>query len=130
MSEYDLEALHKAYISLEDPTEYLFSQRLFPSYKAYEEFCLGEHKEIIECWRRELKAKIKSNALKHILEVSLGETRDSLQANKLLLDSPWEESPRGRPSKEDISKELKRNVENNSRLKEDIELLHAFYKDK
>lgn len=115
------------YIREEDPSEYYFALKYFNSFSSWEDYVL-QHKEEVDSWRRALKAKIKSNALAHILEISKGETRDALSANKLLLDSPWEENPRGRPSKQDIAQETKRIVDNTTRLNEDYALYESWTK--
>lgn len=115
-----METLYHQYMQMMDPTEYYFATKIVGSWKQWEEF-VRENKEEVDSWRREMEAKVKSMCLSHILETSRGETRDSLQAAKFLLDAPWikEESKRGRPSKEEIAAEIKQTTDQLLRVQED-----------
>jgi hypothetical protein len=102
----ELHKLKEDYLRTNDPTEYFFVVKYIGTWDLWESMCNDiAYKPIIESWRRELEAKIKSDAMSRILEAARGETRDALQANKFLLDSPWikEANGRGRPSKQEGS---------------------------
>lgn len=45
-------------------------------------------------------AELKANCLANIIDCSLGETRDAMQACKYLIDFTLEKNPRGRPPKD------------------------------
>lgn len=108
-----------------DPTEYYFAKEYLGSWLKWEEF-VKDNDSVVSLWRRELEAKIKSMCLSHIIETSRGETRDSLQAAKFLLDAPWikEESKRGRPSKVDIEMETKQIASDIIRVQEDFKRIN------
>lgn len=118
----DIEELHSKYIKALDPTEYYYAIDNFQSFRNWETF-YENNKDIVDAWRRELEAKIKSMCLSQLIETSRGDTRDAIQASKFLLDAPWikEESKRGRPSKMEIENELKSQAEVHLRIKEDLE---------
>ena len=120
-SNYNIEELYKNYINMLDPTEYYYAIKYLNSWSNWEAFCLS-HPDEVGLWRRELEAKIKSMCLSHIIETSRGETRDSLQAAKYLLETPWvkDESKRGRPSKVEVQNELKNQAETYQRIQADL----------
>jgi hypothetical protein len=110
------------YMRISDPTEYSFAKRYFGSWDAWE--LLAESKEgapIINKWRKELALKLASEALARILEAAKGETRDALGANKYIYETlvaKDEKRQVGRPSREAISKEAHRLV-NEDKLREE-----------
>lgn len=117
-----LTALKPDYIRLSDPTEYYFATRYLSGWEEWERICNEtDFKPVIELWRRELEAKIKSDSLARIIDSARGETRDALQANKFLLDTPWvrEDTKRGRPTKADILSEANKIATTNERVMED-----------
>ena len=122
--EMDLDNLRIEYLRYNDPTEYTFANKVIGSWSNWEKL-REKNKDIIDSWQRELEAKIKSNAISMIFEVAQGETRDALSANKLLLDCPWKESTRGRPSKLDIQTETKRIVDDSLKTEEDYALYQS-----
>lgn len=120
---YNLQELRTKYLLLEDPTEYYFAIKVIGSWLLWEEF-IKNNTIFVESLRRELEAKIKSNALLSIIERSKGDTRDSLVASKYLVDTPWiKKSSKGRPSKESIDKEIKKLAEANNRITNDYKRL-------
>lgn len=105
---------------MSDPTEYYYATKIIGSWELWEEFIIANG-ALVNSWRRELEAKIKSNCLLYILEASKGENRDALQAAKYLLETPWlkEESKRGRPSKLEVDNETKKMADDILRVAED-----------
>lgn len=94
-----------------DPTEYRFAIAWFGSWQKWQEIASDDRfKSKIEAWRKELEIKIRSESLARIMEVAKNEgTRDSLQANKYLLEANWlPKQGKGRPSKEAIELEAKK----------------------
>jgi hypothetical protein len=123
----NIEEYYTKYIQELDPTEYYYATRVFGSWSLWEQF-VDDNKDLVNSWRRELEAKIKSMCLSSLIETSRGETRDALAAAKFLLDAPWvkDENKRGRPSKMEIDNELKSQAEIHQRIKEDLERIgHA-----
>lgn len=122
----NIETLYTEYMRYMDPTEYYFATKVVGSWPQWEEF-VKANTSLVSLWRRELEAKIKSMCLSSIIETSRGETRDSLQAAKFLLDAPWikEESKRGRPSKEDIEMETKQIASDILRVQEDYKRING-----
>ena len=98
-------SLKRLYLEEEDAIEYEFAKKYLLGWSHWER--LNENKllsEHFEKWRTELELSIRSTALKGIIEQA---TKDSgFQANKWLSDRGWIKRAAGRPSKEDINKEL------------------------
>lgn len=117
--------LHKYkedYMRIGDPTEYTFVTRYIGTWDIWESMYTDDnYKIIIDAWRRELETKIKSDAINRIIDAAKGETRDALQANKFLLDTPWlkEDTKRGRPTKQDVLSEANKIAVNDQRIAED-----------
>jgi hypothetical protein len=99
LREDDLEKNGKTYVSLRklylsycctDPTEYTFAWAVFGSWETWQQLCRSNYiKKDIETWRREVEIKIKSEAIRSIVdEMSLG-GRSSFGAAKLLLERGW-----------------------------------------
>lgn len=119
---FNLADYKEDYLRISDPTEYFFVSRIGLSWERWEELYNDlKYKPTIELWRRELEAKIKSDAMARILDAAKGETRDSLQANKFLLDSPWvkETTGRGRPSRQDVLSEANKIAVSEQRIADD-----------
>ena len=72
-------------------------------------------------WQEDLRAKIKSEALTRIQEISSEGSAQSLNAAKYLANGEYEETKntKGRPTKEMIKGELKRQVEAVQAVNED-----------
>lgn len=118
----DIDKLHRSYLLISDPSEYKFACKNFPSWKAYEDFISEEpYRTLIESWRRELSAKIQSEALDKIFSTAFSESKDSLQASKFILDKYSEgTSKRGRPSKEEIAKRTSEIVSSTDTINSDF----------
>lgn len=103
--------------------EYRFAIRHLGSWTAWEALSNEEDNiPIIDGWRRELNAKLKSDSLRRIMQAAQEETRDALQANKFLLEAPWnkdEKKRAGRPSTESIKQEAERLVDQKEKTNED-----------
>lgn len=104
--------LSRAYLKENDPAEYFFAKRHFHTWEAWKKFS-QENGPIIDLWRDELAAKLRSEALGRIIEAAKGETRDALSANKYIFetleeDTSGKQNKVGRPSKEAIQKEAQR----------------------
>ncbi len=105
-------SLRRLYIETEDPTEYLFATEHLYSWSHW--------KDLIQCgwfqphlreWREELEVRLRAKALLRMKARAEGDTKDSMQADKLLIAGGWkteEEKTRGRPSKQKIIEEAEK----------------------
>lgn len=105
-------SLYKLYIDLADITEYNFANTYLESYQHWMLLCEEEwFKPIVARWRKEIELKVKSTALLEIVAQATSEDpRKRLEAAKYLYEKVGNpnSSARGRPSKEEIRKEAKR----------------------
>lgn len=109
-------SLKRLYLECEDPTEYDFAKKYLLGWNHWKR--LQENKTIrkhIEEWREELEYKIRSQAVRDIINMSANES-GGFQAAKWLADRGWDKRAAGRPTKKD--KELEDNF--NSRIEEDF----------
>lgn len=103
-------SLYRLYIEMSDVSEYTFANTYFESYQHWQAICEQEYfKPHIARWRKELELKIKSAALKEIIEQSQAEDpKKRLEASKYLYEKVFidrDGSTRGRPSKKEIKEE-------------------------
>lgn len=99
-------SLREAYLSCEDPTEYIFANDYLGGWSHWEKLlkCTW-FKPYIKRWRHELELKIKSDALRRIKAESKTDSKNAFTANRFLLEKGWtEKNTKGRPSKDDIKK--------------------------
>lgn len=101
----------KTFVELGDPTGYKWAMKYLGDWDHW--LVLEQSlwfQEYLAEWRRELDSKIASEAMDRIREIASDpEDKQSLTAAKWLASKPWvEKAPRGRPSKEELKGELKR----------------------
>jgi hypothetical protein len=114
----------KAYIDSNDPSGYTVAQLLLnKDYEHWQHLCRCTwFKEAKEKWDAELDAKIYSEALAKIKELAKGDDAKALQAAKFLANKEYKHKgskiSRGRPSREEVAGELKREVEDQKFLVE------------
>lgn len=72
-------------------------------------------RDIIEEWKEELEVKIRAENLLDIQENAKG---GHYQAQKYLVDRGWEQNPKGRPSKVDKEKHLRKEEKLRSQVSE------------
>ncbi len=99
---------------MEDLTEYNFAIDTLGSFIHWETLCKSSwFKEHVDQWRKELNLKLKARGMKSIINAATTDENLSFQAMKYLADNQYLEkgSKRGRPSKEDIKAELKKETE-------------------
>lgn len=126
ISSTELEELHSLYLRVADPTEYRFAVRAFEDWATWEaEVAKDPLKSVIDRWRRELEVKLRSEALQRIMDVAGNEgTRDSLQANRYLLEANFSNKNKvGRTTKDAIAKEAQKLVDRQSSIQEDYKRL-------
>ena len=97
-------SLKRLFVEFEDPTEYEFSKKYLLGWQQWKKICknqsLAKH---IEEWREELELKIRSQAVRDMIDMSADS--GSFQAAKFLSDRGWDKRAAGRPSKKDVKRE-------------------------
>lgn len=117
-------SMKKLYIAMEDVTEYDFAMASLGSYKHWERVTespiIRPH---IEQWRKELNLKLKARAMKSIIKSATEDEKLSFQAMKYLADNEYldKKTKRGRPSKDEVKAELRREVESSKNFRDDAE---------
>lgn len=117
-------SMKKIYLEMEDVTEYNFALATLGSFVHWETLCKSPwFKEHIDQWRKELNLKLKAKGMKSIIHAATTDENLSFQAMKYLADNQYLDkvSKRGRPSKEDIKAELKKEAEANKVFLDDAE---------
>ena len=97
-------SLKRLYLEMEDPTEYTFANEYLLGWSHWKR--LTNNKTLIkeiEEWRFELELKIRSQAVRGIMDMSIEEK--GFQAAKWLANKGWDTRGAGRPSKEDLEHE-------------------------
>lgn len=100
-------SLKKLYLQEEDPTEYTFAERHLLGWQHWKRLC--ENKAIskhIEEWREELELKIRSQAVRDMINMCASEN-GNYSAAKFLADRGWDKRAPGRPSKAEQEKTAK-----------------------
>lgn len=122
-------SLYRLYMECEDLTEWSFAIAYMDSWEHWEKLCECEwFKPYLNRWRKELQLKLASDALKTMVHIAAGSSREAYGANKYILDNGYfkktpKEDTRGRPSKEEVKGKLKEESEFNKELQEDMKRL-------
>lgn len=115
-------SMKKLYVAMEDVTEYDFAQATLGSYKHWERLLespiIRPH---IDQWRKELNLKLKARAMKSIIKAATEDEKLSFQAMKYLADNDYldKRGKRGRPSKDEVKAELRKEVQTSKTLQDD-----------
>lgn len=112
LKEYDLTvgdkifpSAKRLYLELGDPTEYEFATKYFLGWKHWQRICQNKSiSEHVEQWREELDMKLRSEAVRQTMAMAKG---GSYQAAKFMIDRGWAKRSAGRPSKEEIERNIK-----------------------
>jgi len=117
-------SMRRKYLEIADPTEYEVGTQLLGDYKHWQALCeVSWFKEYVSGWRLELQAKMESETIRVLQEVARDKTSGGrVQAAKLLVERPWEKKERplrGRPSKEEAERYLKRATKDIEEVEED-----------
>ena len=98
-------SVKKAYLEMEDPTEYEFAKKYFVDWTHWKKICENKVLRVeIDKWREELELQIRSQAIRDIINNS---TEGSYQASKYLADRGWDKNAVGRPNKATKAKDDK-----------------------
>lgn len=121
-------SLYRLYIETADPTEYKFACQFLDGWSHWVELSNSDwFKPYIEEWRQELEVKLRSEALAQILSISLSPSHNAYFAsNKYLLDGLWKPADakkRGRPTKDSLRDEIKRQAASLAEIEDDAQRL-------
>jgi len=120
-------SLYKLYMASEDPTEYEFFTKYLDGLEHWERLCEAPwFIPYVSRWRREFDLRMKSRALKRVMTEAKTGSKESLAANRYLIERGWvpkDKNTKGRPSKEDIKKAAIEHAMNVEALNEDAERL-------
>src|SRR5688572_33124527 len=109
-----------------DPFEYRFATTHLQDWTHWQTLCeLSWFKPLVTRWREELDLRMKSESLARIIDEARSDRRESLSANKYLLEKGWQpkgssKDQVGRPSKEKIRNEAERLYQEHSRIGSDV----------
>lgn len=107
-------SLHRLYMEMEDPSEYLFGRTYFDGYDHWTKITETVFfKDTLQAWRQELALKIKAKAFANLKEQA---DKGNLDANKFILNSDMSNGlpanlkvpagKRGRPSNTNVTSEM------------------------
>lgn len=117
-------SLYRLYMEEEDLTEYNFANKYLNGWSHWLEISNATwFKEYAKRWREELYLKISARALNQIKALSKTTSRDAFAAQRYLIEKGWlpkDEKSRGRPTKEQVQQEAKRQAQDQTFLKEDF----------
>lgn len=118
-------SLKKLYLEEGDPTEYLFATKYLYDWDHWRRMTRNSMlKTHIEKWRAELALSLKAEGISSIIDAAINQSH--YQAAKWLADEGWDVKGRGRPSKEEISSEVKKRAREEEELDNDFELLKLY----
>jgi hypothetical protein len=109
----------------EDLTEYNFATKYLNGWSHWQEISNATwFKEYAKRWREELYLKVAARALNQIKALSKSSSRDAFQAQRYLIEKGWvpkeEKNTKGRPSKEQVQQEAKRQAQDQKQLNDDF----------
>ena len=81
---------------------------------------IPELKNMIQSWRDELDIRLKAHGLKALIHASRDNDAKGVQASKYLVEKGYIQK-RGRPSKEEVDRELKANTKLKKEFESDLE---------
>lgn len=116
----------EVYMNANDPSEYQVAIDMVGSWEHWKRLC--ECDWFMECvtrWREELELKLRSNALRSIVNQSLKEGKEAVSAAKYIVEGGWKgsQNKRGRPSKDEIKREARIQAELGGELEETMRRL-------
>ncbi|MDB4302068.1 hypothetical protein N9924_00730 [bacterium] len=113
-------SLKRLYLAHEDPTEYDFATTYLLGWNHWKR--LNDNKVLrkhFDEWREELELKLRSQAVRDIMDQCANEG-GSFQAAKWLADRGWDKRAAGRPSKSEQDKESRIQERIDDEFKDDV----------
>ena len=129
--EPDAISMKRRYLEIADPTEYEVAEKLLGSWRHWLKLCeIDWFQAHLEEWRRELRIKLKSQAVAKLKKFAGGNDGLSFSANRYFAEQDYDKptkgeaaAKRGRPSKHEVNRKLKEEVENSDLTEEDAKRL-------
>lgn len=115
----------RIYLECNDVTEYAFAMRLLGSWSHWKKMQnTAKLKPYIKEWREELEAKLRSEAVAKVIEVSQSDSTSAVGAARYIADKGWDiTSKRGRPSKDEVEREKKTQAKIKNTVSADLKRL-------
>lgn len=131
LKEYDHEYEGKTYYSLKklfleecDPTEYRFATKYLAGWEHWQRMTNNKVLAVhIDKWRAELELKLRSEGIEWILKSA--RKKQNWLAAKFLAEKGWEIRNAGRPSKEEVEKNIAIEAKIQSEFDDDIARLRV-----
>lgn len=102
----------ETFLELGDPTGYKWANKYLDGWPHWQVLIKCKwFQDILEEWLLELETKFKIEAIDKIREIAAGSSQQALVAAKYLATLEYKKSGKGRPSKSEITGELKRATE-------------------
>lgn len=121
-------SLKQLYLEFGDPEEYEFARTYlydWPHWRRLTDNAMV--KTHIAEWREELRLSLRSEGIGALIGMA---KNNSYQAAKFLADEGWIKQGRGRPSKAELDRKLKDQLQIEAKFSEDFELLARHQKEK
>lgn len=116
-------SLKQMYLEYADPTEYSFAVEVIGDWDHWQTICDGYFfKPLIKKWREELEIKLRSQAVKAIINTASTEGAKGTTAAKYVAEKGWEKRA-GRPSNAEVEAERKIHAGIKGEVAEDAERL-------
>lgn len=97
------------FVALMDPTGYRWAMKYLGSWQHFERLSKCTFfAEALDGWLEEIRIKQVSEAVNRIRAIAEDGSAQAINANKYLAEEGWKKPNRGRPSKEALTGELKR----------------------
>ena len=95
------------FVEMADMTGYKFANKYLGGYEHWKALEASNFAPYIEQWREELEVATRCGALERISEEAAG---GHFQANKFLADRGWDTRSAGRPSKLEVTKQVRKDA--------------------
>lgn len=119
-----LPSLREIYMQFSDPTEYSVAMHVLGDWNHWQRLTRNKNiMEYIQLWRDELEVKLRSEAIRGVVEVANGTSQSKLGAAKYIAEGGWKEKKAGRPTKGQINKQAKIEARIKNEVDEDLERL-------
>lgn len=90
-----IKSLKKLYLEQEDLSEYTFASLYFNDYNHWERLTkFYWFAPVVDKWRRELEVKIRSEALRKLVEIAKGNSPQAAAVNRYLAEGKWKDKPK------------------------------------
>lgn len=112
-------SLKRLFLESSDPTEYQFATKYLADWDHWQKICSNKALALhINKWRYELELKLRAEGVERVLKSA--RSRGNWQAAKFLAEKGWEQRTAGRPTKEDVDRELKIQADLQNEFDDDI----------